>query len=93
MVRVVVVGERTGFRTGARTLLSSDGVRHLVADCDDPDGAAAMVEATAAEVVVVDVDGLGRARAVAVAEDLARRAPGVAVILLSLGEIEPAAGK
>ncbi len=92
MVRVVVVGGRAGFRAGARALLSSDGTRHLVADCEDPGAAAAMVAATAAEVVVVDVDGLGRARAIAVAEELGRRSPGVAVILLSLGEVDPASG-
>jgi DNA-binding NarL/FixJ family response regulator len=92
VVRVVVVGEGAEFRRQARALLAAGGSRHLVADCADPGAVLAAIEATAAEVVVVDADGL-QGRAADLAEELGRSAPGVAVILLSLRGVESATGR
>jgi DNA-binding NarL/FixJ family response regulator len=87
VVRVVVVWGGTSFLARAGRLLAAEPARRVVGDTDDPERAAALVRRVGAEVVLADAEALGD-RAPAWLEEMARRAPEVAVILLSLDGVE-----
>jgi two-component system, NarL family, nitrate/nitrite response regulator NarL len=79
--RVLIVDDNRSFLTSARALLESEGLEVVGVVADGP-GAAAALEVTHPDVVLVDVD-LGRESGVSVTRELAAAHPQVCIILIS----------
>ncbi|MEQ8832948.1 MAG: response regulator transcription factor [Miltoncostaeaceae bacterium] len=85
MIRIVLADDNPGFRRALRRLLEREGDMTIVAEVGDGEVAVATAVELAPDVVVMDLamPGLNGLDA---SNDIRRLNPGIAVLLLSVGE-------
>lgn len=87
MIRILLADDNPGFRRALRRLLEREDDMAIVAEVGDGELAVAAAAELAPDVVVMDLEMPGRGGLDAT-DDLRRRHPEIAVLLLSVGEAD-----